>query len=211
MGSRSRSVAPRRISVNPATPALGQSLTRSTPFITMPRNAPAATGGRRRRLTDLEVTRLASRFRRAQLLKKRCERVQGESQAELLAELELRGVPHLRIGDTAITRAQGPPSVSYDAEALWKELKPRDRRGLVVETLDLNALPAELRARIEAMLTPSERAGVTIRTVDAKALDAAVASGRVPEDLVRRIRSVKAKAPYVVVTDATASAGATPE
>lgn len=158
-----------------------------------------------RRLTDKRLLELATKFARLAGLRKRCERERGEAQEQLLAQLELRGARTLSLGDTTITRAQQDPTVTFDQDALWADLQPAQRRVVFDDTYDLNALPAEIRARFVASLGGAEKKAITRRVLNAEALLAEVASHRIPAAIVDSRRTVTEKAPYIVVTGAPAN------
>jgi hypothetical protein len=153
------------------------------------------------RLNDRKLLAKAARLARLRKLSKSCDRVAGEEQAHILAELAERGVKSVTICDTTITRVQQAPVTSYDEDALWRDLTTAQRNAAFAVGYDLGALPRKRLAQIVATLTTEERTSVCRTWLDEARLEQAVAAGRIPAALVDAHKTVRERAASVKITD----------
>lgn len=155
------------------------------------------------RLSDAALLALAARYAKAKRIIKRLDHLARDLQARMLAEMARRGARTLRLGDTTITVVRGE-AVSYDEAGLLAALRPSVRSGVSRSEVVLDALPTPVRERLVATLSAAERRAATRHVLDVPALEGALAAGRIREDEVAPYRTVKARAPYITITDAPA-------
>ena len=147
------------------------------------------------RLADDQVLALAARYERAARLEGRVQRIKQDCAARVIGQLDLRRVKSLAGEDTTVTKVQ---AVGYDGEALYAACDDEQRAELFTSVLDLQPLPAEVRATLIELLSERERAAITRHVLDTAALQAAVATRRIKAATVRRAE--KPGAPYIKVS-----------
>ncbi len=152
------------------------------------------------RRSDQELLQLARRYERAKRVEAAAIRRARECQAGLIAELGLRELKTIRLGtDTQVTVVRSH-TTGYDADGLFADLNPGQRKRVFRAEVDLNALPAPERDRVIGSLAAGVRRSVTRHVLDNAALDAALAAGKVTAEVVKPWMTEKLGTPYVKIS-----------
>lgn len=150
-------------------------------------------------MPDAELAHLAARYDRARRRERAMKRLAEQHQAAILADLEAGRDKTTVVGGWQITRVQSR-TPEWDEDGLRPALKPAQRTQLFDQTLDLNALSVETRARLAGMLTAAERREATRWTFNHVLAEATAAAGKLAAAVVEKYRSVKLGAAYVKIT-----------
>jgi hypothetical protein len=152
------------------------------------------------RRDDQELLQLTRRFERAKRLEARAVGRARECQAALITELGLRKLKTLRLApDTQVTVVQSVSTV-VDADGLFADLNPSQRKRVFTAEVDLNALPEPERDRVIGSLAAGVRKAITRHVLDNPALDAAIAAGKVAAELVKRRTTQRTGTPYIKIS-----------
>lgn len=153
-----------------------------------------------KKLSDKEIIELAIEHERARGKESRFKKAKEKAKEALTAEFIRRGTKGLTSASgTVVTFVQAEKLV-YDGDNLYADLKPKQRRAVYEENIDLNALSAEARKRVIAALSAEERKAVTTYVLNVDKLSDEVQAGRIDAKLIAKHSEIKKNAPYVSVS-----------
>lgn len=118
---------------------------------------------------------------------------------QVIEEMERRGTTALENDRFRVSYVVNS-TVTYDEDALFKDLTPAQRREAFRDEVNLNALKPDTRRAVIESLPRAERRQATTRVLDVSSLSAAVQAGKVPFDVVDKHSAVKESAPYIRVS-----------
>lgn len=153
-----------------------------------------------KKLSDKEVFELAEEYLGAHRKQRKFEALKKKISTALTTELARRKTKQLQSANgVTVTFVQGS-SVVYDPDGLWEDLKPKQRREVYEENIDLNRLTSEKRKEIRNLLTKEEREEVTTFTLSVDRLSTAVQNNVIDAKVVAKHSHIEKQNPYVKVT-----------
>lgn len=159
-----------------------------------------------KKLSDAKFFELAEEYVEAHVTEKKMGQTKTDIRNRLVQQFLLyRDSKTLtsRSTGTRVTFSQAE-HVEYDPEGIWGALKPKQRREVFDENVNLNALPAETRKAVIEFLKETvekdELEEVTTRTLNIDKLASAVQAGSIRAKLVAKFAKTVKSAPYVNIT-----------
>lgn len=149
---------------------------------TRSKNGKKVPAAKPKRLTIAEIFRTAKKYEDNQKIEAAAAKEKKAAQNALVEEIGRRKVSSLESdkfgGFTRITRVQNS-HMEYDADTLWEDLTPAQRRLVFSRHVDLNALSSDARKRVVAALSAEELESVTTYSLDVDKLAQAVQDRKV--------------------------------
>lgn len=153
-----------------------------------------------KKLSDKELFELAEDYLGAHKKVRKFEALKKKISTALTSELSRRKTKQLQSANgVTVTFVQGS-SVVYDPDGLWEDLKPKQRREVFEENIDLNRLPSEKRQEIRKLLSKEEREEVTTFTLSVDRLSTAVQDNVIDAKLVAKHSHIEKQNPYVRIS-----------
>lgn len=100
---------------------------------------------------------------------------------------------------TKITVVQAE-HVEYDGDAIWKALKPIQRREAFDSLVNLNALPAATRKAIMATIPTDELRAVTTHVLNVERMSQAVQADKIDAKVIAPHSEIVKSAPYISIS-----------
>lgn len=151
-------------------------------------------------LTDKQVFELADEYATASEKVKKFDALKKKVSFALCTELIRRKTKGITSDNgTTVTLVQAE-RVVYDPDGLWADLKPKQRREVFEDNINLNALTSEKRKEIVKLLTEDEREEITTHVLVVDKLSTAVQNEVVDAKVVRKHTTIEKNAPYVKIS-----------
>lgn len=155
-----------------------------------------------KRLSDKDIFVLVSVYRDNKAKENTAKAAVKKAQVAITDELLQRKTKSLTASNgTTVTLVQ-PESVEYDADGLYSDLKPKQRREVFEDNINLNALPKAKRIEILDLLTKDEREEITTHVLVVDKLSSEVQAGNIDAKTVAKHSSIKKSSPYIRIGQA---------
>lgn len=105
-------------------------------------------------------------------------------------------------GFTRITVVQNE-GIEYDADGMYRDLTPVQRRLAFDRNINFNALPAETRKKILEVVPKDELKAVTTRSLNVERLSQAVQDNKIDGKVVAKHSEIVKSAPYIRISHGT--------